>query len=56
MRGRYFTTKGDYLCLTTFELTDERGEPYVWTPCREEPAAEDPQSEGVAVDAARDVL
>ena len=40
---------------TSFDLEDEHGRPYAWTPCREA-ASEEPQSEGVVFDAANDTL
>jgi 3-phytase len=39
-----------YLFDTSFELSDQAGHPYSWTPCREA-VAEEPQSEGLVYDA-----
>ena len=44
-----------FLFDTSFDLTDERGAHYAWTPCREA-VSEEPQSEGLVVDSANDTL
>ena len=44
-----------FLFDTTFELKNETGGRYEWTPCREA-AAEEPQSEGLVFDGANDTL
>jgi len=44
-----------FLFDTSFELRDERGVRYDWTPCREA-ALEEPQSEGLVFDAAHGTL
>jgi 3-phytase len=44
-----------FLFDTSFELVNEVGVPYAWTPCREA-AAEEPQSEGIVSDSANDTL
>jgi myo-inositol-hexaphosphate 3-phosphohydrolase len=44
-----------FLFDTSFDLTDEHGAQYAWTPCREA-ASEEPQSEGLVVDSANDTL
>jgi len=44
-----------FLFDTSFDLRDEHGASYAWTPCREA-ALEEPQSEGVVVDSVNDTL
>ena len=44
-----------FLFDTSFDLTDEHGAHYAWTPCREA-VSEEPQSEGLVVDSANDTL
>jgi 3-phytase len=44
-----------FLFDTSFDLLDESGVPYAWTPCREA-VQEEPQSEGLVVDTVNDVL
>jgi 3-phytase len=44
-----------FLFDTSFELRDEQGAEYAWTPCREAPL-EEPQSEGLVVDSVNDTL
>ena len=50
----YQTTR-TFLFLTSFDLKDEQGGSYSWTPCREA-ALEEPQSEGLVVDRTNDTL
>ena len=50
-----YSLKRTWLFDTSFELTDERGSIYDWTPCREA-AQEEPQSEGLVFDSANDTL
>ena len=47
--------KRTFLFRTSFELKDEHGVPYAWTPCREA-ALEEPQSEGVVFDGVNEML
>ena len=47
--------KRTFLFDTSFDLTDEHGGHYAWTPCREA-VSEEPQSEGLVVDSANDTL
>jgi 3-phytase len=44
-----------FLFDTSFDLRDEQGVSYAWTPCREA-ALEEPQSEGLVVDSVNDTL
>jgi 3-phytase len=44
-----------FLFDTSFDLEDENGTDYSWTPCREA-ALEEPQSEGLVVDSLNDTL
>ena len=44
-----------FLFDTSFDLRDEHGARYAWTPCREA-ALEEPQSEGLVVDGVNDTL
>lgn len=44
-----------FLFDTSFDLEDESGDPYTWTPCREA-VQEEPQSEGLVFDAVNDTL
>ena len=44
-----------FLFDTSFDLVDEHGAGYAWTPCREA-ALEEPQSEGLVVDSRNDTL
>lgn len=53
-RLTYATTR-TFLFDTSFDLKDERGRRYRWTPCREA-ALEEPQAEGVVYDGVNDVL
>jgi 3-phytase len=50
-----YRVKRTFLFDTSFDLLDEHGLPYRWTPCREA-AQEEPQSEGLVFDAANDTL
>ncbi len=50
-----YAIKRTFLFRTSFELKDEHGVPYRWTPCREA-ALEEPQSEGVLFDAVNETL
>jgi 3-phytase len=50
-----YVVKRTFLFRTSFELKDEHGTPYSWTPCREA-ALEEPQSEGLVFDGANDAL
>ena len=50
----YQTTR-TFLFRTSFDLKDEQGGSYSWTPCREA-ALEEPQSEGLVVDRINDTL
>ncbi len=44
-----YSVKRSFLFDTNFELTNEQGSQYAWTPCREA-AQEEPQSEGLVFD------
>ncbi len=55
-RGRLtYRLERTFLFDTTFELEDEQGAAYDWTPCREA-AVEEPQSEGLVFDRDNDTL